>query len=89
MEKENYDVEAKPSPDLNPPITNLRYTWTQIEDGRLRERMRVAAGRSLSIALHRETKTGTVFVLERSGKALAVRGRRVLYGVHVRCKACG
>ena len=40
IEKEAYDIEAKPPSDLQPPITDLRYTWTVIEDPRLREMLR-------------------------------------------------
>ena len=73
VEKENYDIEAKPPADLQPRITNLRYTWTQIDDLRLRAMLQALLIDRFHLNVHHETKTGTVYLLERSGKPLALR----------------
>jgi bla regulator protein blaR1 len=72
VEKDTYDIEAKPPDNLQPPIANLRYTWTQIDDPRLRMMLQALLIDRFNLSVHRETKTGTVYLLERSAKPLAL-----------------
>jgi uncharacterized protein (TIGR03435 family) len=71
--KDEYDVEAKPSESLRPGIKDLRYTNFGIEDERLREMLQALLIARFQLKFHRETKTGDVYRLERSGKALGLR----------------
>ena len=83
MEKDDYDIEAKPPSDLQPPITDLRYTWTAIEDPRLRQMLQDLLSDRFHLRVRRDTKTGTVFLLERSDKKLALQPAR---GAEARAK---
>ncbi len=71
--KDTYDVEAKPPAALQSGIKSLRYTNFEIEDGRLREMLQALLTDRFQLKLHRETKTGVVYLLERSGKTLRLR----------------
>src|SRR5262249_41922365 len=68
IEKDVYDVEALPPESMRAGLTDLKHTWFGIDDARLR---RVLANRVIGrfqLKFHRETKEGTVYLLERSGK---------------------
>jgi uncharacterized protein (TIGR03435 family) len=73
ISKDEYDVEAKPSASLRPGIKDLRYTNFGIEDERLREMLQALLIGRFQLKFHREAKTGDVYRLERSGKALGLR----------------
>ena len=73
INNDNYDIEAKPPSGLQPPITDLRYTWTAIEEPRLREMLQALLADRFQLRIRRETKTGTVYLLERSDKKLALQ----------------
>jgi uncharacterized protein (TIGR03435 family) len=61
-----YDVEAKPPAQSG--IYSLRHTREGIGDERLRLMLQALLAERFRLKIHRETKTGTVYLLERSGK---------------------
>lgn len=71
--KDEYEIEALPPRDLQPPITNLRYTNWWIEDERLCEMLQSLLIERFHLQFHRETKTGKVYLLEKSGKTLRLQ----------------
>jgi uncharacterized protein (TIGR03435 family) len=73
IEKDEYEIEAKPPASLQPSITNLRYSWFGIEDEHLREMLQALLMARFQLKFRRETKESTVYLLERSGKRLALR----------------
>jgi uncharacterized protein (TIGR03435 family) len=72
VEKDNYDIEAKPSDDSLSSIETLRYTWFGIEDEHLRQMLQALLIDRFQLKFHRETKTGDIYLLEQSGKPLAL-----------------
>jgi uncharacterized protein (TIGR03435 family) len=64
-EKDLYDLEAVPPEDLRASISNLKYTWYGIEDERLRQMLTTLLVDRFQLRFHRETKTGTVYLLQR------------------------
>ena len=68
MLNDKYDVEAKPSADLQPAITNLRHTNWAIEDPRLREMLQSLLIDRFQLKFHRDTTTGKIYLLETNGK---------------------
>lgn len=72
-QKDAYNIEAKPPENLRPGIRNLRHTLFAIEDEQLREMLQALLIDRFQLKFHRETKTGDVYLLERSGKTLRLR----------------
>lgn len=66
--KNHFDLEATLPQDLAP--YNMRHSNYEIEDERIREMMQAMLANRFHLLFHRETKTGTVTVLEQSGKPL-------------------
>ncbi len=75
-EKENYYIEAKPPENLRSSITNLRYSWYGIEDEHLRQMLQALLIDRFQLKFHTETKTGRVYLLEKSGRPLRLRPAR-------------
>jgi len=73
VEKDEYNVEAKPAANMRSSIQDLRYTNFGIEDEHLREMLQALLIERFQLKFHRETKTGDVYLLERNGKKLAMR----------------
>lgn len=69
-EKENFDIEAKPPEGLRSSIKSLRYSWYEIRDETLREMLQALLIRRFQLQVHRQTRTGDVYLLEQSGKPL-------------------
>jgi uncharacterized protein (TIGR03435 family) len=86
-QKEEYDIEAVPPDNLRASFTDLKYTWYGIDDGRLRQMLTALLTARFQLRFHRETKTGTVYLLQRSGKplrlAISQRARRTVDGAVV------
>lgn len=72
-EKENYDIEAKPPENLRSSIKSLRYSWYEIRDVQLRSMLQALLIDRFQLQFHRETRTGDVYLLKQSGKALRLR----------------
>ena len=78
MGKEEYDIEAKPPEALRSRIRDLRYTvFGTIEDEHLREMLQRLLIDRFQLQFHRETKTGDIYFLERSGKTLGLKPRQI------------
>jgi len=71
--KDRYRVVAKPPENLQPGIKDFRYTVFDIEDRRLREMLQALLIDRFQLQFHRATKTGDVYLLQRSGKTLRLR----------------
>jgi uncharacterized protein (TIGR03435 family) len=68
MEKDVYDVEAKAPQQSG--TYSLRHTWFGIEDERLRQMLQTLMTDRFQLKLRREMKTGSIYLLEKSGKTL-------------------
>ncbi len=71
MEEDTYDVEAKPPESAE--IKDFRYTLFSISDVRLRLMLQDLLTDRFQLKFHRETRTGDVYVLKQSGKALRLK----------------
>jgi uncharacterized protein (TIGR03435 family) len=77
MDKDEYNIEARPPENLQASIRDLRYTLFGIEDEHLREMLQALLIDRFQLKFHRETKTGDVYALERSGKTLLLRPTQI------------
>ncbi len=75
-ERENYDVEAKPPDDMEPPISNLHYSFWEIDDPRLRQMLQELLMDRFQLRIHAVSQTGTVYVLKRNGKPFPLHTAR-------------
>lgn len=73
IEKDEYDIEAKPPENLRASIKSFRWTWFGIQDDHLRGMLQALLMDRFQLRFHREAKTGDVYLLERSGKMLRLR----------------
>lgn len=71
MGKEQFDVVAKAPEDPKP--YDLRHTWFRIEDPRLRQMLQALLMDRFQLKIHRETRTGRVYLLVKSGKAIPLK----------------
>ena len=76
-EKDDYDVDAKAPENAQPPEFNLRHTLFGMDDERLRQMLQSLLIDRFQLKFHRETKSGTVYLLERSGKPLKLQPGKV------------
>jgi uncharacterized protein (TIGR03435 family) len=72
-EKDEYDLEAKPTENLRSKIKDLRYTNFSIEDEHLRKMLQAVLIDRFQLKFHREIKTGAVYLLQRNANALPLR----------------
>ena len=68
MAKDVYDVEAKPAAQSG--AYSPRHSREGIGDERVRQMLQMLLTERFQLAVRRETKTGPVYLLERSGKTL-------------------
>jgi uncharacterized protein (TIGR03435 family) len=68
-----YDIEAKPPDAMRSSIKDLRYTNFRVEDERLRKMLQALLIDRFQLKFHRETKSGDVYLLERTVKPLPLR----------------
>jgi uncharacterized protein (TIGR03435 family) len=79
MEKEHYDLEAKPPVGEGiAPYSQLHANF-EVKDERLREMMQAMLADRFHLKFHRETATGTVSILEQSGKPLLLVPSKLKY----------
>ena len=71
MEKEVYDIEAKPVAQSGE--YSLRHTRFGIGDERVRQMLQTLLAERFQLKLRRETKTGDIYLLERNGKTLKLK----------------
>lgn len=76
-ESANYNVEAKPPDDLTPPITNMRHSFWEIDDPRLRQMLQGLLIDRFQLRFHRVSQSGTVYSLKRSGKPIPLHAAKV------------
>ncbi|HEY3835168.1 MAG TPA: TIGR03435 family protein [Bryobacteraceae bacterium] len=74
MQKDAYDVEAKPAAQSG--TYSLRHTRFGIGDNRVRQMLQTLLAERFQLKIHRETKSGSVYILERSGKKFLLRPTR-------------
>jgi uncharacterized protein (TIGR03435 family) len=75
--KDLYNIVAKPPEERQQNIKDLRHTLFDIEDEHLREMVQALLIDRFQLKYHRETKTGDVYLLERSGKTLKLHPTEV------------
>jgi uncharacterized protein (TIGR03435 family) len=68
IDKTEFNVEAKPPEAMRASLTDLRHSWYGIDDERLRQMLQALLIDRFQLKFHRQTKTGQVFLLEKSGK---------------------
>jgi uncharacterized protein (TIGR03435 family) len=73
MDNIQYDVEAKPPADGGPGSFDLRYTYWEIEDPRLRQMLRALLLDRFHLKFHCEQRPGKVYLLTTTGKPLRLR----------------
>jgi len=80
MDKPLYDVEGKaPEPSQKEPFDTRHSYWT-IEDERLREMLQTLLIERFQLKFHRETKPGTVYLLQQDGKTLRLKTTKATAG---------
>jgi len=78
-EKQMYDLEAKPV-QTDPAITyDVRHSNNTTSDERLRQMLQALLIERFQLKFHRDTATGQVFLLEKSGKAMPMTPSKEAY----------
>ncbi len=75
--KDHFDLEAKMPQGLAP--YDMRHANFDIEDERIREMMQAMLADRFHLKFHRETATGTVSIMEQSGKPLLLVPSKLRY----------
>jgi len=75
--KDHFDLEAKMPQDLAP--YDMRHANFEVGDERIREMMQAMLADRFHLKFHRETATGTVSILEQSGKPLLLVPSKLRY----------
>jgi|HubBroStandDraft_1064217.scaffolds.fasta_scaffold13734_2 uncharacterized protein (TIGR03435 family) len=70
MDKNEFDLEAKPSENLRAQFTDTRHSLFTIDDPRLRAMLQTLLIDRFQFRFHREDRTGDVYLLEKSGKPI-------------------
>ena len=70
VEKIDYDVVADPPENFRATMPNPRHSLFGIEDEHLRQMLQALLIDRFQLRVHKETKTGRVYLLERGGKML-------------------
>jgi uncharacterized protein (TIGR03435 family) len=70
MEKDLYNIEARPPEDQITKIRTLKHGLFSIEDQHLREMLQALLISRFHLTFHSEEHAGTVYLLKRSGKTL-------------------
>ena len=73
MDKQRYNVVAKPPEAFRQTMPDTRHTLFTIKDERLRQMLQTLLIERFQLKVHRETSTGKVYLLERSGKTLRLK----------------
>jgi uncharacterized protein (TIGR03435 family) len=82
MENDRYDIEAK-APALDPPATyDVRHTWWQIEDPRLRAMLQSLLIERFHLRLVPQSTTGHVYLLEVGGKTALLHPTEAATATH-------
>jgi len=73
MGKINYNVVAEPPESFRATMPSTRHSLFAIEDEHLRQMLQALLMDRFQLMVHSETKTGKVYLLEKSGKTLALK----------------
>jgi uncharacterized protein (TIGR03435 family) len=78
--KDSYDIVAK-APETSPPtVFSLRHSLFELEDPRLRQMLQALLIDRFQLRFHRETKTGPVLLLVKSGKPILLHANKMVDG---------
>lgn len=72
MGQDEYEIEAEPPEEMRSNI-NLSYTWYSVRDERLRAMLQALLTDRFRLRIHQDTKTGDVYLLERSDRPLKLK----------------
>jgi uncharacterized protein (TIGR03435 family) len=72
-EKLQYNVVAEPAESYRATMPSSRHSLFAIEDEHLRQMLQTLLADRFQLKIHAETKTGKVYLLEKSGKALELK----------------
>jgi uncharacterized protein (TIGR03435 family) len=75
--KNEYNVEAKPSEAFQSATPDTRHSLFGIEDEHLRQMLQALLIDRFQLKFHHDTRTGTVYLLEKSGKPLRLKPAKV------------
>jgi uncharacterized protein (TIGR03435 family) len=78
MDRDQYNLVAQPSEEVRQSAPDTRHTLYGIQDERLRQMLQVLLIDRFQLRVHRETKTGKVFLLEKNGKPLLLTTTRAV-----------
>ena len=78
MDRNQYNVVCQPPGDVRASMPDTRHTLFGIQDERLRQMLQALLIDQFRLRVHRETKTGKVFLLERNSKPLLLRTTRAV-----------
>jgi uncharacterized protein (TIGR03435 family) len=73
MDNHLYDIVAQPPQDSPPTRYDTRFGWVRIEDPRLRQMLQALLIDRFQLKLLRQTVTGPIYLLEKSGKPIPLR----------------
>ncbi len=73
MDKQQYNLVAKPPEAIRETMPDTRHTLFSIKDERLRQMLQTLLIERFQLKIHRETSTGNVYLLEKSGKTLRLK----------------
>ncbi|HEU5342535.1 TIGR03435 family protein [Edaphobacter sp.] len=73
MDKVRYDVQAKAPQTAQTALIAPESTWFSLKNKQMQQMLQALLIDRFQLKFHRETKTGTVLILEKSGKPLKLR----------------
>lgn len=76
MEQTRYEVTGKPPDEIARTMPDTRHTWYTINDPMLREMLQNLLMERFALKVHRSTKPGKVYLLERAGDSLALQPKK-------------
>jgi uncharacterized protein (TIGR03435 family) len=78
MDRDLYNLVAEPPEHVRQAMPDTRHTLSGIQDERLREMLQALLIDRFHLRFHRETKTGKVYLLEKSGEPLPLSTTRAV-----------
>jgi uncharacterized protein (TIGR03435 family) len=73
MEKDRYDIQAEAPKTPQSALMAPEYAWSTLKNKQMQLMLQALLIDRFQLKFHRETKTGTVYILEKSGKTLKLR----------------
>jgi uncharacterized protein (TIGR03435 family) len=78
MDRDQYNLDAQPPEEVRATMPDTRHTLFGIQDERLRLMLQALLIERFQLKVHRETKTGKVFLLVKNGKPLLLTTTRAV-----------